>query len=132
MNKSVEIRMVIKMDYTELINAGTDIDSLIKRLGDGEKMIGKLFAIFLKDKSFSDLTAAIADDDHDKAVAASHTLKGMCGNMSLTELFKLFKEQVNLMRADKWDEAYQMMGNITEKYENAKQKIQLWLDNECN
>lgn len=124
--------MVIKMDYTELINAGTDIDSLIKRLGDGEKMIGKLFAIFLKDKSFSDLTAAIAGDDHDKAVAASHTLKGMCGNMSLTELFKLFKEQVNLMRADKWDEAYQMMGNITEKYENAKQKIQLWLDNECN
>lgn len=124
--------MVIKMDYTELINAGTDIDALIKRLGDGEKMIGKLFAIFLKDKSFSDLTAAIADDDYDKAVAASHTLKGMCGNMSLTELFKLFEEQVNLMRADKWNQAYQMMGNITEKYENAKQKIQLWLDNECN
>ena len=53
--------MVIKMDYTELINAGTDIDALIKRLGDGEKMIGKLFAIFLKDKSLLPLSVYLPD-----------------------------------------------------------------------
>ena len=52
----------------------------------------------------------------------------MCGNLSITELFKLFSEQVALFRADKWDDASAMMPEITEKYTKVTEVIKAWLE----
>ena len=71
---------------------------------------------FLDDKTFVRLVEAVAAKDAKAALESSHTLKGLCGNLSIDCLYTLFSEQVVLMRADKWEEAYSMMDEITEKY----------------
>lgn len=48
--------------------------------------------------------------------------------MSIDCLFDLFAEQVILMRAEKWDEAYAMIPEITEKYAAVTDAIKKQLD----
>ena len=55
-------------------------------------------------------------------------LKGLCGNLSMDRLFKLFTEQVVLFRAEKWDEAYGMMPEISENYAEITGAIKAWLE----
>lgn len=73
------------------------------------------------DRTFSKLTEAVSEGTGQEALEASHTLNGICGNLSIDKLFALFSEQVVLMRADKWDEAYAMMPEIST--ERGKKKI---------
>ena len=62
------------------------------------------------------------------ALEASHTLKGICGNLSFEKMFALFSEQVVLMRADKWDEAYAMMTEIAGQYDILTGTLRTWID----
>ena len=47
----------------------------------------------------------MATGDKDAALAASHTLKGVCGNLSMTALFDLLTRQVAAFRAGDWEGA---------------------------
>ena len=55
---------------------------------------------------------AVAAGDWDKALTASHTLKGMCGNLSMTVLYDLFTRQVALLRASDTAGAAALMPEI--------------------
>ena len=54
---------------------------------------------------------------------AAHTLKGLCGNLSIKPLFTGFDRQVALMRAGDWDGAAAMMPQLTEDYNRALEAI---------
>lgn len=45
---------------------------------------------FLDDKTFANLVKAVSEGSGEAALAASHTLKGVCGNLSIERLFELF------------------------------------------
>ena len=49
----------------------------------------------------------------EQALAASHTLKGMTGNLSMTVLFDLFSRQVEAIRGGDWERAVSLMDEIT-------------------
>ncbi|MGM9570786.1 MAG: hypothetical protein ACI3ZR_00975 [bacterium] len=55
-------------------------------------------------------------------------LKGVCGNLCLDELFRLFSEHVVLMWAGKWDEAYAMISEITDNYNKIIKVLKEWFD----
>lgn len=50
--------------------------------------------------------------DFQTATTNAHTLKGVAGNLSLTPLFTAYTEIVNLLRADKPDEAVKVLADI--------------------
>ncbi len=120
--------VAIDMDYTELEKAGINLETLIERLMGNEALIKKFMHRFSENESFDELEAAIAKGDWKTACEASHMLKGMCGNLSITRLFDLFAEQVRLFRANENQLAVNMMEEIRVRYEYTMEHINNWLD----
>ena len=116
------------MEFTYLTEAGINVESAMKRFMGNGALYRMMLEKFLSEESFQDLTEVVACGNGEKALERAHTLKGICGNLSMDWLYELFSEQVSLMRAGKWEEAYHMMPDITEKYENVVTGIKKWLD----
>ena len=74
--------------------------------------------------SFDELCEAVDRSDWESAFRAAHTLKGVSGNLAMTELFGLMTQQVAAFRANDWDKAVELMPEITIKYETVLAAIQ--------
>lgn len=75
--------MNIRSFYNEI---GADVTDVEKRLGSldtAEYFVKK----FLNDKTYAMLAEAYAENDHEKAFRAAHTLKGLCSNLGFNVLF---------------------------------------------
>ncbi|MGN0639444.1 MAG: Hpt domain-containing protein [Oscillospiraceae bacterium] len=116
------------MNFDLLINAGIDAEDAVKRFMGNESLFARMLAKFLDDSNYDNLVRAIPEKSESEALTASHTLKGLCGNLSMNELYRLFSEQVTLFRADKWDEACAMMPEISENYTKITDAIKAWLE----
>ena len=106
-----------------LAAAGIDVADALSRFMGNENMFERFLGKFLQDKNFPALREALEKGDKEAALAASHTLKGVCGNLSMTALFDLLTEQVRLFRADDFEGAKQMMEKITEQYKKVTDAI---------
>lgn len=126
--EDVSAKETKNMELSSLKQIGINTDSAIERFMGNEALYAKMLKKFLSEPTFAKLTAAVAEGNGQAALEASHTLKGVCGNLSIESLFDLFAEQVVLMRADKWDEAYAMMPEITEKYKLVTDTLRNCLD----
>jgi HPt (histidine-containing phosphotransfer) domain-containing protein len=100
-----------------LIAAGIDTASALERMMGNEMLLERFLKRFLDDPNFETLKRAIAENDQDAALTASHTLKGLCGNLSMTVLFALFTRQVAAFRAGDWAGAAAMMEDISAAYD---------------
>jgi len=114
------------MDFTFLKKAGITPENAIVRFMGDEGLYARMLEKFLDDRNYENLVAAVDEKDEKAALTYSHTLKGLCGNLSMDRLFELFSEQVTLFRADKDDEAYALMKDIHESYELAVKTIKEW------
>lgn len=106
-----------------LIAAGVNVDEALERFMGSEAMLERFLKKFPADQGFAALTVALEAGDHEGAVNAAHTLKGLCGNLSIQPLFTGFDRQVVLMRAGDWDAAVAMMPQLTEDYNRALEAI---------
>ena len=106
-----------------LADAGIDVNSAIERFMGNESLFERFLKKFLEDSNYHDLLAAISSGDSEGALKSSHTLKGICGNLSMNHLFDLLTRQVSLFREQRWKEATEMMSDITESYINITQAI---------
>ena len=102
-----------------LIAAGVDVDEALERFLGSEAMLERFLAKFPADPNYPRLKQAVAVEDWPAALTASHTLKGMCGNLSLNRLFPLFTRQVAALRGEDWPLAVQLMEEIGPAYEAA-------------
>ena len=116
------------MDSRILMDGGIDAESALNRMMGSEALLERLFRRFLEDGNFSALSAAIEAGDREGALTASHTLKGMCGNLSMDRLYSLFSGQVDLMRAGDWEEAVNLMPRIREAYDEAVSAVKRCLE----
>ena len=98
------------------LQAGIDVDDAMKRLMNNEALFLRLLGKFAENDAMEKLRGAIASGDSEAALLHSHTLKGVCGNLSMTELYALFSEQVALYRADSASEADALMPAIEAAY----------------
>ena len=100
----------------QLASAGIDVDSALERFMGNEGLLERFMKKFLADPTFAALEEAVAGGDPAGALTASHTLKGMCGNLSFTGLYALFTRQVELLRGDDFPGAAAMMPEIRQAY----------------
>ncbi len=98
--------------------SGIDVDSGLARFMGNEALYEKFLGRFCDDKSYAELVQTVADGDCEKAFAAAHTLKGVCGNLSMIRLEQLVSRQVEYLRSGELEPAAQMMPEITTAYED--------------
>lgn len=79
--------------------AGNDVDGAIARFMGNQDMYVKFLGKLANDDSFDKLNAALASGDTKEGFAASHTLKGVLGNLGLTKLLDLNTPIVESLRA---------------------------------
>jgi len=115
------------MAHEQLVAMGVDVDALIERLMGKEELVPVFMKMFVEDKNFLSLGEAIADGSNENAFIASHTLKGMCANLSLTVLYRLFSEQVEFFRSGQWEGAVAMMPEITAEYTRVADGLKQYL-----
>ena len=71
-----------------LVSAGIDVDEALSRFLDNESLFERFLNKFLEDRNYLKLGEAIASGDNEAALAASHTLKGLCSNLSSFSPFR--------------------------------------------
>lgn len=100
----------------KLTDAGINVSEALGRFMGNEALLEKFLKKFLDDTNYFALCEAVKSGDNEAALTASHTLKGVSGNLSMTELCGLTTEQVRTYREGRPDEAAAMMPKITEAY----------------
>src|SRR5699024_12749545 len=92
--------------------AGIAASGALARFMRSEALVTRFLGRFWEDASMDAPRGAVAAGDWDKALTAAHTLKGMCGNLSMTVLYDLFTRQVALLRASDTAGAAALMPEI--------------------
>lgn len=108
---------------TQLIEAGVDVNGALERFMGNEALLERFLKKFPQDGNYQKLCDAVKACDWDTALTASHTLKGVCGNLSITPLFDLLTNQVAALRAGDWQRAEEMMSLIAKAYTAATDAI---------
>lgn len=78
---------------------GADTDEGLTRCYGNESLYLRLVNMIPAETNFDVLQQAINDNDLDKAFEASHALKGVLGNLSLTPMYEKCTEITELLRA---------------------------------
>ena len=114
----------------QLEAAGIDIESALERMMGSEALLERMMGKFLDDPQYPALRAALEAGDVERAVSAAHTLKGVCGNLSMTGLYGLFTRQVDALRAGDLPLARGIMAEIAPAYERVMAAIRRRTDEE--
>lgn len=102
---------------------GVQVDAALERLMGSEALLERLLIKFAADGNFQKLEQALDSRDQEGAVAASHTLKGMCGNLSMEPLYGLFTRQVEALRQGDWAAAGDLQEEIRPAFQNVLEAI---------
>lgn len=101
--------MTIQESYQSI---GADYEDVCKRFG-GEPLVKRFALKFPKDPSYQALENAIEAGQAQEAFRAAHTLKGICANLSLTNLYTASAALTEKLRS-----------GILEDYEEDYRKVQ--------
>lgn len=107
----------------KLIEAGVDVDSGMERFMGNKDLLMRFLRKFPGDDNYHNIVSGLDSGDYETAFRAAHTLKGLCGNLSLTKLQEVVSEETELLRAEKWEEAKAFLPQVTEVYENTLKKL---------
>ena len=108
---------------TRLKAAGIDVNGALERFMGSDVLLEQFLKKFLEDGNYMALRTALDAGDREGAVTASHSLKGVCGNLSMTELFAFFTRQVQMLREGDEAGAAGLMPSITQSYDRVIQAI---------
>ncbi len=103
--------------------AGINVSDALERFMGNDALLERFLKKFLSDPNYEKLTAAIDAGDQETALTAAHTLKGVCGNLGMSELFDLLTKQVAAFRADRWEDAANLMPDISLAYERVVEEL---------
>ena len=107
-----------------LTGAGIQVDEALERLMGSEALLERLLGKFLEDRNLAELTAALAEDRREDAFRAAHTLKGVCGNLSMTRLEALVSQMVELLRGEgELAAAQALLPEVTEACREVREAI---------
>ena len=86
--------MDLKEFYTSI---NGDYEGVVSRLRS-EKMVRKFVLKFLNDSSYDNLVKSLEENNYEEAFRASHTIKGICQNLSLDRLYESSNNLADLLR----------------------------------
>lgn len=111
--KMGETIMNIKECYDSI---GADFEDVLGRLGS-EKLIERFALKFLDDDSYNNLKGALAEKNAENAFRAAHTLKGVCLNLGLKNLYTVSSDLTEKLRGRSLDGADELFDKVREQYD---------------
>lgn len=111
--------MSLQSCYTALEG---DYNDVIGRLRT-ERMVQKFVLKFLDDPSYSLLCKSLEAKDYEEAFRASHTIKGVCQNLSFTKLYQSSHALTEALRGGWSPEAEGLSAQVAADYEQTVNAI---------
>jgi len=106
------------------IVVGGDYEEAFDRMRKEERIV-KFLNMFLADTNYDELISAVDSKEAEKAFRAAHTLKGVAGNLGLTNLQKVVSEITETLRgATEVENAIPLIPEVKETYQTAKTAIE--------
>lgn len=117
--------MTVKECYDQM---GADYKSVYERLGNNEQLVEHFFQRFAQDMSFAALKEAREKQDQEAAFRAVHTLKGICINLGLTNLYQVSSDLTEALRNGKPDLEVeeQLYQKVEQEYHRVIERIEMW------
>ncbi|MCF0203227.1 MAG: Hpt domain-containing protein [Bacteroidaceae bacterium] len=94
----------------------SNYEEAVKRLMN-DKFLTRFVKQFPTDPSYPELAAALEADDTQKAFLNAHTLKGVCKNLSFTQLADTSSEITEILRAENLAEAKEYFPKVKADYD---------------
>ena len=107
----------------ELKAAGIDVEGARNRFMGNLDMLERFLKKFLADNNYTALADAMEAGETQAAFNAAHTLKGVCGNLSLTPLYEAVSDITELLRAGDIEGASPILPRVADEYEKMKAVI---------
>ena len=105
---------------------GIDYGDAMDRFGDNAELYERLALKYLNDKHFVNMKAAMEVGDYDKAYAEAHALKGVAGNLSLTNLFTASSMLCESLRHGEAKQAEDYLPVVEQAHESALSGLEAW------
>lgn len=102
---------------------GGSYSDVLARLID-DKMITKYLNKFTEDTSYRDIFAALENNDCETAFRAAHTLKGICLNLGLENLYKAAYKVTEALRQKTDETTLEMLDELRSSYNSSILAIQ--------
>ncbi|MBE5712088.1 MAG: Hpt domain-containing protein [Slackia sp.] len=102
----------LEQAYHEL---GSDYEGVTNRLM-GDALVARFVGKFFEDESFAKLGEALAAQDVKAAFMAAHTLKGVCQNLGLDNLYVPSSELTEVLRAGSLEGADELYAKVAAEY----------------
>lgn len=109
----------------ELKKIGVDTETGLARFVGKQELYEKFLAKFVQDASYAGLKETIAKQDYLQAFEYAHSLKGVCGNLSLGPLAEQVGELTEILRNKEslTDEEAQKVADIMPEMDQNYQEI---------
>ncbi len=88
----------------KLAQIGVEYDETLKRFMGKEDFYLRMLKKFLDDKNYGELKQAVADKNWPEAFKHAHTVKGLCGNLSLGDMLKYVVPLTEELRSEPYNE----------------------------
>ncbi|MCR5097997.1 MAG: Hpt domain-containing protein [Lachnospiraceae bacterium] len=99
-----------------------DYDRVYACFHNDEK-IAKFLKMFLADENYKKLSEALAAGDVDTAFLAAHTLKGVCQNLALDDLYNADVQVTEALRGNDLLKARELFPDVEREYTNVELAI---------
>ena len=89
----------MEVDRVELLSRhGIDYPEAMERFGGNARLYERLVVKYLNDPHFDALELALAHNNLEAAYHEAHSLKGVAGNLSFTELYKAASRMTDALK----------------------------------
>ncbi len=116
--------MTLQECYTMLGGNYADVSARLR----SDRLIQKFVLKYLDDPSFSLLCSAMDEHNDEEAFRAAHTIKGVCQNLSFTQLLDSSSRLSDALRHGRTPEADQLMEQVKKDHLAVTAAIQAFRD----
>ena len=89
--------------FTSLAELGVDTEGTISRFVGNEDLYAKFLAGYITEKRMPDIYSALAEKNTDELIMRTHKLKGVSGNLGMTEIYELTEDAITRLRNGSYD-----------------------------
>ena len=96
----------------ELKALDVNVDEGLERMMGNSSLYERMLVKFVKVMNDLEVSPDFDNNDYSDVAELAHTIKGTAGNLSLTPIFKAYSEIMDLLRANKPEEAKEVLKGI--------------------
>lgn len=98
--------------FEDLKALGVDVDGGLQRIGGNEALYKRLLNTFVKSIKAQDISPDFDTTNYEDVKEKVHAVKGTSGNLSITPVFEAYSQIMELLRAEKPEEAKELLSKI--------------------